>query len=113
MLSTLLNSGTPQTNVMWVDCDDEAVLINTEVHRQKFANVTRDPRATVAIWDASNPYHYAEVRGHVVEVVRGDRARSHIDELALKYTGKPYDPSAIQSERVILRIAPDRQVVRG
>jgi PPOX class probable F420-dependent enzyme len=111
--TTLLPSGRPQTQLMWVDADDEHVLINTEVHRQKYQNVERDPRVAVTVWDRENPYRYVEVRGEVVERVRGEAARSHIDALALRYTGKPYDPSAIQSERVLLRIRPDRQLVRG
>ncbi|MDA8292193.1 MAG: PPOX class F420-dependent oxidoreductase [Actinomycetota bacterium] len=106
--TTLFADGRPQTQIMWVDVDDDHVLINTEVHRQKFANVERDPRVTVTIFDSSNPYHYAEVRGRVVETVRGDAARAHIDRLSEKYHGGPY-PNPIQSERVILRIAPDRQ----
>ena len=28
--------GTPQTHPLWVDADDEHLLLNTEVHRQKF-----------------------------------------------------------------------------
>ncbi len=39
------------------------------------------------------------------------RARAHIDALSQKYTGKPY-AGAIQSERVILKIAPERQLAR-
>jgi hypothetical protein len=51
------------------------------------------------------------VRGEVVENVKGQEARDHIDELSQKYRGKPYQPR-IQSERVVLRIAPSRQVIR-
>ncbi len=108
-LTTALPGGAFQTNVMWVDCDDEHLLINTEVHRQKYKNVSRDPRVTVAIWDQANPYHYAEVRGRVESTTTGPEARAHIDHLSRKYTGSDYDASAIQSERVILRIAPERQ----
>ena len=106
-ITTLLPDGTPMTHVMWVDCDDEHLLMNTEVHRQKFRNIERDPRATVTIWDADNPYRYAEVRGTVIETVRGDEARAHIDALSRKYTGGDY-ATPIQSERVILKIRPDR-----
>ena len=59
-----------------------------------------------------DPYSYAEVRGRVVETVRGPAARAHIDALSQKYRGRDYDPSIIKSERVILRIAPDVQHVR-
>jgi PPOX class probable F420-dependent enzyme len=100
------------TQVMWVDADDEHVLINTEVHRRKFLNVTNDPRVTVTVIDAENPYHYAEVRGRVVEKVTGPEARRHIDHLSQKYSGQPYPGDNITSERVILRIAPDRQRFR-
>lgn len=110
-LTTLMPGGQPQTHVMWVDCDDDHILINTEVHRRKFKNVEADPRVTVAIWDAENPYSFAEVRGRVVETITGDAALDSINALANKYTGADYAPE-IQSERVILKIAPDRQISR-
>ncbi|MTV27109.1 PPOX class F420-dependent oxidoreductase [Nitriliruptoraceae bacterium ZYF776] len=111
-LTTLFEDGTPQTQVMWVDADDTHLLINTEVHRQKFTNVERDPRVTVLIWDAENAYRYVEVRGRVDAVVRGQEARDHIDACSQRYTGKDYPAGNITSERAILRIAPDRVVTR-
>lgn len=95
------------THVMWVDAEADHVLINTEAHRAKFRAVERDPRVTVTIWQRGDPYTYAEVRGQVVETVRGPEARAHIDSLSRKYRGKDYDDAAITSERVILRIAPE------
>ena len=106
-LSVILRSGRPMTHVMWVDADENHVLINTEAHRAKFRAVERDPRVTVTIWQRDDPYTYAEVRGQVVATVRGQEARAHIDSLSRKYRGKDYDDSAITSERVILRIAPE------
>ena len=109
VLSVILSSGRPMTHLMWVDADDDHVLINTEVHRAKFKAVERDPRVTVTIWDRSDPYSYAEVRGRVSEIVRGSEARDHIDALSRKYRGRDYDESTITSERVILRILPEVQ----
>lgn len=111
--TTLLGDGMPMTHVMWVAADDDHVLINTEVHRQKYRNVGRDPRVAVTIIDREDPYRFGEVRGTVVETVTGDEARAHIDELSQKYRGRPYDAGNITSERVILRIAPARQRYRG
>ena len=61
---------------MWVDADDEHVLINTEVHRAKYRNVQADPRVTVTIWDRESPYRYVEVRGRVTGEVRGEQDRT-------------------------------------
>lgn len=113
VFTTFLPSGDAMSHVMWVGCDDEHVLINTEVHRSKFRNVERDPRVTVTIIDKENPYRFAEVRGKVVETIRGPEARASIDELSMKYGGKPYPDDAIQTERVVLKIAPHRQLSRG
>jgi PPOX class probable F420-dependent enzyme len=97
---------------MWVGTDGEHLLINTEVHRQKYRNVERDPRVTITIWDSEDPYRFVEVRGKVVEKVHGPEAREHIDELSYKYRGGPYK-TRIKSERVVLRISPFRQVIRN
>ena len=91
--------------------DGEHLLINTEVHRQKFKNMEHDPRVTLTIWDREDPYRFVEIRGEVVGIEKGPRAREHIDELSHKYHGKAYGPD-IQSERVIIKIAPLRQVIR-
>lgn len=103
--TTLRPDGHPVTQPMWVDADDDHILINTERHRRKFRNVGADPRVTVMIIDQADPYRYVEVRGIVVAVVGGDEARAHIDHLSDKYLGRPYG-TQIQSERVILKIAP-------
>ncbi len=109
--TTVLPSGQLSTQIMWVDCDEDHLLINTEVHRQKFTNVVNDPRVALAIWDAAQPTRYGEVRGKVVNTVTGPEARAHIDKLANKYVGRPYLGEFIKSERVILVIEPERQRV--
>lgn len=110
VLSTLMRDGQPQTQTMWVDTDGEHIILNTEIDRAKYRNIERDPRVTVLIPEAGNPWSYSEVRGRVVETVRGPEARAHIDKMAKKYLGKDTYPNPIQSERVMLKIAPDRIV---
>jgi len=107
-LTTLMADGQPQTQMMWVHADDDHLLINTEVHRQKFKNVERDPRVTVTVVDAANPYRYVEARGRVVATIGGQAARDDIDALAKKYMGVDEYPNPIQSERVILHVAVDK-----
>lgn len=110
-LTTLMPDGQPQTHMVWAGTDGEHVLINTERHRQKARNVERDPRVTVLVWESGDMWSWVEIRGEVVEVVAGQEARDHIDELSNKYTGHDYT-NPIQSERVMFKIAPRQQLVR-
>ncbi len=107
-LTTLMADGQPQTQIMWVGDDGEHLLINTEVHRQKFKNTERDPRVTVTVFNTENAYQYVEARGRVVGTIGGDDARANIDALANKYMGVDEYPNPIQSERVVLQIAVDK-----
>ena len=55
VLTTLLPSGNLQNHYVWVGTDSERLVVNTEVHRQKFKNVERDPRVTLTIRDEQDP----------------------------------------------------------
>lgn len=107
-LSTLSSDGQPRTHIMWIDADDDHLVFNTEVHRAKFKDVNRDPRVTISVFDAENPYRYIEARGRVVETVTGPAAKANIDALAQRYMGVDEYPMAIESERVIVKVAPER-----
>lgn len=115
IVSTIMRgSGLIQTQPLWIgtDATHEHLLVNTETGRQRFRNVSADPRLTVLIVENGGWYHWAEVRGRVVETITGDEARFHIDELSRKYTGGPY-ANPIATERVILKVRPERQLVFG
>jgi PPOX class probable F420-dependent enzyme len=112
-ISTTMPDGSLQNHIIWVHTNGERLFVNTEVHRQKYKNVRRDPTVTLTIRDEEDPYRYAEVRGQVVETVTGPEARAHIDELSQKYNGQDYDPDDIKTERVTLWIVPDRQTAVG
>ena len=105
---TVLPDGQPHAQLTWVDHDGENILVNTEPQRQRARNLRRDPRITVLIHSGENPWDWSEVRGHVVEVVGGDEARAHIDELSNKYVGSDYRNPIGPQGRIILKIAPDK-----
>lgn len=111
-LALQLPNGQLANHVVWIDANDDELLVNTEIHRIKYTATQQNPNVTVAIWDGGNPYRYAEVRGRVTGQVRGDEARTHIDTLSQRYLGHDYS-APIQSERVVLRITPDRQRFTG
>jgi len=111
-ISFHLADGSIATHVMWVDADDDHILINTEVGRFKYTAISANPKVTVVVWDNANPYSYAEVRGTVTGEIRGDAARTNIDVLSQRYTGVDYQ-GTIATERVVLQITPDRQRSHG
>lgn len=107
-LTVIPASGHPMTHVMWIDADDEHILVNTDLGRAKATAMDNDPRVTIAIWNNDNPYSYAEVRGRVVGTTTGQEAADHIHALSHKYTGAPYAFGS-DATRVIYRIEPLRQ----
>ena len=106
-LTTLMPDGHPQTQIMWVGANDEHVIINTQLDRQKYRNVLADPRVTVTVFDADNPYRYVEARGRVARTQDGAAAAASIDELSRKYTGGDYGMGPTD-RRVILFIDVER-----
>lgn len=105
-MTTLMPDGQPQTQIMWVHADEDHLIVNTETGRQKFFNVERDPRVTITVFDAGNPYSYVEARGRVVATETGQPAVDSINSLSQKYQGTDYP--ADTSRRVILTIDVDR-----
>ncbi len=113
--TTLMADGAPQTTPVWVDVEDDGshVLINTADGRVKSRNIERDPRVSVSVVDAGNPWRYVLVRGTVVER-RHEGGDAHIDKLSQKYLGQETYPNRTPTERrVILRIKPDHLVEQG
>ncbi|MFF0054880.1 PPOX class F420-dependent oxidoreductase [Streptomyces microflavus] len=113
-IATIQPDGSPQVSPVWVTRDGDDVLISTTVGRRKETNLRRDPRVTVVVQPADNPYAYAEIRGQAELTTEG--GQELIDELSLKYTGKPYaefNPNSGQDDpRVVVRITPRKIVGR-
>lgn len=113
-IATIQPDGSPQVSPVWVKRDGDDILISTAVGRRKEENLRRDPRVTVLLQPFDAPYSYAEIRGSATLTTEG--GQELIDELAMKYVGKPYreyNPNAAQDgERVIVRITPRKVVGR-
>jgi PPOX class probable F420-dependent enzyme len=106
-VATLQPDGQPQTSVVWVRADGDDVVFSTIKGRRKYENLTRDPRVSVLIFDAADPYSYAEIRG--IAQITDDPAAELIDELSRKYTGRPFGERPGE-QRVIVRVRPDHVV---
>ena len=69
--------GSPHVTILWVDYRDGLVWLNTATPRQKPANLARDPRIAVTVWDAADPYRWVQVRGRRRRVDARGRRRPH------------------------------------
>lgn len=83
-LATIGPDGSPQNSPMWFLWDGEYIKFTHTSQRQKFRNIQRDPRVSIAITDPDNPYIYAEFRG-VVERIEENPDGSFYDTLAVHY----------------------------
>ena len=109
--ATMTDDGFPHVTPVWIDYDhdDDRLLVNTERGRQKERNVAANPAVGISMLDPDNPYQYFSVIGEVDETTT-DGARAHIDELTQRYMDEDEYPNPIETERVILRIRPDRVI---
>lgn len=107
VITTVNRDGSLHSTVIGIDLEDEAVAVNSAVGRLWPTNLQRDPRATVVVQEASNPYHFVEIRGHAEGTTEG--ADEHIDALAKKYLGVDEYPNRRPGEqRIKFVITPDR-----
>jgi PPOX class probable F420-dependent enzyme len=107
-LATLNPDGSPQTSVIWIGLDGDAVVFTSTTGRKKTRNIAKDPRVSLTIFDMADPYRTVEIRGTAELIDDPDRELSH--RLSHKYVGEdpPREPADVQ--RVIVRITPEKVI---
>jgi PPOX class probable F420-dependent enzyme len=106
VLCTTNPDGSPQSSVLWVIRDGDDLLFSTLKDRRKELNLRRDPRASVSIFDLTDPEAYAEIRGTVTTTEDEGLVVGHA--LSQKYTGKDHEPAPEGKVRVVLRLTPTK-----
>jgi PPOX class probable F420-dependent enzyme len=109
-VATIQPDGAPQASVVWVKREDNYVLYSTVRHRRKYRNLVADPRTSLVIYEAADPYEYLEIRG--TSVITDDPEGALIEELSRKYTGEAFQ-DAPGNQRVIVRVIPTHVVLGG
>ena len=104
-LATINRDGSPQVSVVWIDYNDNHILINTAKNRIKTNNMKRDPRVSISVTDAKNPYYQITFKG-IVKNISESNADDHIHSLAKKYLNQDKYPISDKEIRVIVSIEP-------
>lgn len=105
-LSTLMASGAPKVDPVWVMREADRVLVTTDRKSIKAVNVARDSRVALSVTAVRDPYEQLLIRGRVTET-RADEDLSVLDAFSRKYLGAPF-PRRRWSDRVVLVIDPER-----
>jgi len=106
VISTLNSDGSILDTVVWINAENGAVAVNSAKGRKWPANLERDPRVTLLVYEAGNPYNYVEIRGRASATTDG--ADAHINALTKKYIGQDEYPFRQPGEeRIKIVIEPD------
>jgi PPOX class probable F420-dependent enzyme len=92
------------STVVWVDAENGSVAINSAVGRKWPTNLQRDPRVSVLVQEAGNPYHFTEIRGEAQATTDG--ADEHINRLSKKFIDQdeyPYRQPGEQRIKFVIR----------
>jgi PPOX class probable F420-dependent enzyme len=106
VLATINPDGAPQTSAMWIGRDGDDLLFSTVEGRRKHRNIVRDPRISVTVLDAADPYNYVELRGSAT--ITEDVGRKVDNELSWCYDGKDVDPDPPGTVRLVVRVVVDK-----
>jgi PPOX class probable F420-dependent enzyme len=107
VITTHNEDGSIHGTVVWVNTEDGALAVNSAVGRRWPANLQRDPRTTLVVYEAGNPYNYVEVRGTATAATEG--ADEHINALTKKYINQDEYPFRQPGEeRIKFLITPER-----
>jgi PPOX class probable F420-dependent enzyme len=99
VISTINQNGLIHNTIVWISAEDASVAVNSALGRLWPKNLQRDPRVTVLVYEAGDPYHYVEIRGTAVGTEAG--ADEQINALSKKYIGQDEYPYRRPGERRI------------
>jgi PPOX class probable F420-dependent enzyme len=123
VVSVTGGDGRSNLTPVWFDYEGDLVLLNLATHRKKVDWLRKQPRATFALVNPANAYHWVSIKATVAREIseddlqEGPRVTAQLDRIWTKYTGNapPYglrDPS-IDERRVLFELKVDRVATFG
>lgn len=104
-IATSNADGRPQSSVVFVKRDGDAVVFSTIKGRLKTRNMVRDPRVSLLVVDKAKG-RYVEIRGTVE--ITDDPEKRLLYEMYDRYMGGIAPPPEPDAERLIVRITPEK-----
>jgi len=100
-LGTIRPDNTVQVNPMWFQFDGETLRFTHTTKRAKYRNLMHNPSMSLAIIDPTNPFHYLEVRGKLIEVIPDPEGEFYV-VLGKRYGNAAQQAPEDRADRVIL-----------
>jgi PPOX class probable F420-dependent enzyme len=107
VVAALREDGKPHQTPVWVDWDDEHVVLNLNNFRAKLEHLRHDPRVSVLVLDRNNPFRWIAIEGEVDEITT-EGAFEHIVRQAGVYLGRTEYTLQEGEERILVKIEPER-----
>ena len=104
-LATIRRDGSPHVTPLWVDHDEDIVLVDVRLDRVKARNMIARPAVALSIGDPRNADRHLDITGKVVSWSE-DGWHEHMDQLSRRYMGKDYPWFFEGERRAIFRIEP-------
>ena len=84
-IATLDPDGMPHQAVVWFLVDGDEIVINSAQGRRWPANLTRDPRVSMAVVDGDDGYRWVGLTGRVRAITDQPTAQADIAAMARRY----------------------------
>jgi PPOX class probable F420-dependent enzyme len=114
VVSTHNKDDSIHSTIVWISDEGDNVAVNSAIGRLWPTNLERDPRISVVVFEAGNPYHFVEIRGRATGSTDG--ADEHINALAKKYIDQdeyPYRQPGEQRIKFVIQPVHIRYVKQG
>src|SRR4051812_25453694 len=111
VFTTVGKNGQPQSTAVWFLVDNGVLKTSITTDRQKYRNLTRNPKATLFVIDPENPYRTVEVRATVE--LTPDPDKTLLPMFAAKHSVPVEVLDLPHVERVVAALNPVRVVTNG